>query len=389
MAISLPSTKLRRLASTFLRRFRDDQSGSVAIVFAVAASVATMLAGAAIDYSRGVGAQAKLQTAVDQALLAALQSPAGQQATQATAVLQAALSQSGMSVSWSQQPTVNADGSVSGAVTATLPTTALQIARINQMTLSASAKVKQSVIAAQSPANVTFTLTGASGWYWKQVDLFVHQPGAASNTLIASYVYQPTNLYSGGTGTVAAQFLTGPGGTMVSGAVDTPVSLGSTYDNAYLRMTVYSDGCGPGYAPQHPDFASNSSYWNPFVCMAVGSTWTSSSTKYVCSGGRCGYQTVTTTNTVSKTATPVYYATNDPTTSHNLFVNGVELPNNSTPAFFSLFNCGGTTSHDWEDTPWANPLPGSWSQQDIHFTVATTCASNSNIASTTAGVLLQ
>ena len=70
MAISLPSTKLRRLASTFLRRFRDDQSGSVAIVFAVAASVATMLAGAAIDYSRGVGAQAKLQTAVDQALLA-------------------------------------------------------------------------------------------------------------------------------------------------------------------------------------------------------------------------------------------------------------------------------------------------------------------------------
>lgn len=366
-------------ARRLCRRFLADESASIGISFAVTATAALMFVGAAIDYSNNVGGRAKLQSAVDAAVLAALQAPAASRVSAATAILQANLAQSGMNVSWSQQPTLGADGSITGAVTATLPTVALKIARINQMTFSASARAKIASVAMQSPANLTFTLTGATGWYWKQVDLYVHQPGAVSDTVVASYTYQPTSLFNQGTGTVSAKFLTGPGGSMVDGAVDTPVSIGATYDRAYLKMTVYSDGCGPGYAPQHPDFGGNTAYWSPFVCMAVGSTWTSSSTQYVCNRRSCGYQTTTTTNTVSKTAAPVYYSTDDPATAHNLFVNGVDLPNNVKPSFFSLFSCGQTTSHDWEDTPWADPLPGSWSQQDIHFSIATSCATNSNM----------
>ena len=377
---------LRRASLTF-RKFRHAESGSTSIIFAMSTTAVMFGVGAAVDYSRAVGGRARLQTAVDSAVLAAIQAPAAKRVTNATAILQANLAGSGITATWSTQPTLNTDGSVSATASATLPTTALGIGGITKVALTASAKAKLAVQAVQSPANVAFTLNGASGWYWKKVDLYTHQPNAAADTLIASYVYQPNSLTNGGTGTVSAQFLTGTGGTMAPGAVDAPVSLGSTYDRAYLVMTVYSDGCGPGYGPQHPDFGSNSAYWSPFACMAVGSTWTSSSTAW--NAQKQKYVTTTTTNTVSKTTQPVTYSTNDATTAHNLFVNKVELPNNVAPNFFALFTCGATTTHDWEDTPWANPLPGSWSQQDIHFTVATTCAGNVNISQTTMPTLTQ
>lgn len=375
-----------RLSLT-LRKFVREEKGSTALYFALTTSAIAFAVGAAVDYSRVVGGKSKLQAAVDSAMLAATQAPASQRVANATAILQANLAGSGISAWWSTPPTLNANGSISGAAAASLGTTSLGITGINSMSLSASATARLIQQTTQSPASVTFTLTGASGWYWKSVDLYTHQPGASTDTLIASYVYQPTNLNNGGTGTVSAQFTTGPGGTMVSGAVNTPVLLGSTYDKAYLVMTVYSDGCAPGYGPQHPDFGGNSSYWNPFVCMAVGSTWTSSSTSY--NSYQRQYVTTTTTNTVAKTTQPVLYSTNDSSTAHNLFVNSVELPNNVAPNFFSLFACGGTATHDWEDTPWANPLPGSWSQQDIHFTVTSTCATNVNISQATMPTLTQ
>jgi hypothetical protein len=374
-------------ASLTLRKFLRAESASTSIVFALSTTAVMFAVGAAVDYSRTVGGQARLQSAVDSAVLAAMQAPAAQRVSSATAILQANLAGTGISATWATQPALNADGSLSAVANASLHTTALGLAGINTITLSAAAKAKIVTQAVQSPANVAFTLTGASGWYWKKVDLYTHQPNAASDTLLASYIYQPTNLNNGGTGTVSAQFPTGTGGAMAAGDVGTQVSLGSTYDRAYLVMTVYSDGCAPGYGPQHPDFGGNSSYWSPFVCMAVGSTWTSSTTSY--NSYTHQYVTTTTTNTVSKTTQPVAYSTNDASTAHNLFVNSVELPNNVAPNFFSLFACGATATHDWEDTPWGNPLPGSWSQQDIHFTVSTTCAANVNISQSTMPTLAQ
>ncbi|MDE2363601.1 MAG: pilus assembly protein [Hyphomicrobiales bacterium] len=378
---------LRGRLSLTIGKFRSQESGAVAIYFALSMTAVAMTVGASIDYGRMVGGRERLQSAVDSAVLAAIQAPAANRVASATAILAANLAGSGLTASWTQSPTLNADGSVTAAAKVAMPTTALGIIGTKTMTLSAQATAKLAAKSVQSPTNVTFTLTGATGWYWKQVDLYTHQPGAASDALIASYTYQPTNLNNGGTGTSTAQFSTGPGGSMTSGAVDTPVSLGSTYDKAYLVMTVYSDGCGPGFGPQHSDYASNSSYWNPFTCMAVGSTWTSTSTTW--NSKKQKYVTTTTTYTVSKSAVPVYYSTDDATSAHNLFVNGVELPDNVKPNFFSLFDCSASTKHDWEDTPWANPLPGTWSQQDIHFTITATCGSNGNIAQGSAPALVK
>ncbi len=373
--------KIRESASLTLRKFGVDVQATTSIIFALSTTAVMFSVGAAIDYGRAVNNQTRLQAAVDSAVLAAIQAPAAQRVANATNILQANLAGSGVTANWTTQPTLNADGSITAAASGVMGTTALGIAGFTTMNLSASARAKITQQAVQSPANVAFTLTGASGWYWKQVDLYKHEPGAASDMLMASYIYQPTNLNSGGTGDVSAKFATGPGGTMVDGLVNTTVAMGSTYDNAYLVMTVLSDGCAPGYGPQHSDFGGNTSYWNPFVCMAVGSTWTSTRTVWDSKKGQ--YVTTTTTNTVSKTATPVYYRTTDPNTAHNLFVNGVELPNNVSTNFFSLFNCGQATTHDWEDTPWGNPLPGTWSQQDIHFTVVSICGSNANVANAT------
>ncbi|MCB1536447.1 MAG: hypothetical protein KDJ44_17480 [Rhodoblastus sp.] len=318
--------------------------------------VATMLAGASIDYGRSISMKQKLQAAVDAALLAAIQAPAAERGAVATHILNASLSATGISASWTQPPTTNADGSLTGTAQGRLSTVFMQIARIDTMTASASTTVDMP--SAQTASNVTFVLTGGYGWWWKRVDLYVHAVGATSDTLLASYVYQPVTLSAQngrGTGTTTANFAFGGG--MVAGPVDSPVSMGSSYDNAYLKMTVYSDGCGPGMA----GYATTSGSVTTQNCVASGTSVQTGVNRY----GQPTYTTYT------KTASPVAYGTNDASTARYLFVNGVQLPANSTPSIFTLLPCNQTSTHAWEDG-------GGWAQQDIFFNVATTCSTNAN-----------
>ena len=355
-----------------LHDFNREESGSVVMTFSLSLLAVMTLIGAAIDYSRLVGTTAKLQAAVDGAMLAAVKAPVSTRASVANSMLQSALSGSGIAASWSTPPTLNADGSLSGQATGTVKTALLGLANISQMSTTASATVKIATVSSSTPSSVVFTLTGAYGWYWKQVDLYVHQPGASSNTLVASYFYQPVNLgYSNGrgNGTVTAQFLTG--GVMVANAITTPVSLGSNYDNVFMQMTVYSDGCGPGMAPT----TSQSTTTTNYNCVASGSRLQTGTNRY----GQPTYTTYT------KTTTPVVYSTSDPSTAHNLFIGNpeVDLPNNAVPSIFTLLPCGQTVQHAWEDTPWANPLPSTWSTQDIFFNVqAGSCAVNTSYQTT-------
>ena len=357
------------IASFSKRGFASDTSGSTTAMFAVSAVAAMALMGAGIDYGRAVGAHAKLQNAVDQAMLAALQAPATTRLSVANSILNAALAGSGLSASWSIAPTVTANGALTGTATGTLSSVMNGLTGVTQLVTSATSTVAYSK--ASVPSNVVFALTGGYGWYWKEIDLFVHQPGASADTLLASYVYQPVDLSGGGgrgTGTLTANF--NINGVMTGNAVSTPVVLGSTYDNIYLKMTVYSDGCGPNMAPTTSQSGSTTNY----SCIASG-------TKVQTGENWWGQATYT---TYTKSASPAYYATNDPNTAHNLFIGNpeVDLPNNAVPSIFTLLPCGQTVQHAWEDTPWANPLPGSWSTQDIFFNVqATSCAQNANYQS--------
>jgi Flp pilus assembly protein TadG len=345
--------------------FRSNESGNVTIIFGFALVPLLLLLGGVADYARATRARGALQQAIDSATLAATSNM-----TRANILMQTELQKSiitGVSATF----TKNADGSVTGTATGSVASTILQLANVKSFPIGATSTASSPI---STPSSVEFTLTGAYGWYWKEVSLYVHTIGATSDTLLASYTYQPVDLSYGGSrgdGTVTAQFQNG--NTMAPGPVTTPVSLGSNYDNAYMTMTVYSDGCAPGYAPQTAQASSTTNY----TCVASGTSVTTGTGKHK------------TTTTYTKTATPVVYSTKSATTSHNLFVNGVDLPLNVTPTIFSVLPCGptpgtaATVTHAWEDTPYnasVGNAAGTWSQQDIFFSISNVCAVNVNYA---------
>jgi Flp pilus assembly protein TadG len=380
-AVSTRSFRARRSSARPIHcaDFRSDDRGSVAIAFSLATAAAAILVGVGIDYGRGIGAKQKLQTALDAAVLEAtaleaISTPAATRDSRAASVFAASLANSGLTGALNTPLSVDVNGSVSASATATLPTTALQLTRVNTVRVSANSQAVMSPQPAAAPSNVTFALTGYSGWYWKQVNLYIHNPGDAADTVLASYTYQPVNLASA-TGTASAQYFDALSGALGDSTNDVSraVSMGSTYDRAYLTMTVYSDGCAPGYAPSTSQSGGTTNY----QCVVSGTR--------VQTGTRNGSPVYT---TYTKTATPVVYSTNDASTAHNLFVGNSpatlsELPNNKRATIFQLARCSVSpvaTYQSWEDTPWGNPLPGSWSQQDIFFTVTTNaCALNANL----------
>ncbi len=345
------SGRIRLLVLAMQRK--DD--GVVAVLFALALLPIMLFVGAGVDFMRVDRARSELQQALDTATLAATANQSTAATINITNQVNASLLQNA-TASWEK----NADGSITGTADAQVPTTFLQLAHLDSIAIRATATATNQT--ARTPSTVIFTLTGAYGWYWKEVDLYVHTVGASSDTLLASYVYQPVDLgaQSGrGTGTTTAQFLSG--GDMVSGPVNTSISLGSNYDNAYLTMTVYTDGCGPGMAPT----TSQSSSTRNYACVE--------------SGKKVSRKTYT------KTATPVVYSTSDAAQSRNLFVNGVNMYSTTTaPSIMQLLPCAkgettATNTHAWEDTPYDGSLTGgSWSNQDVFFSIQTTCASNTN-----------
>lgn len=352
------SGKAQLLVHAMLRE--DD--GVVAVLFALVLLPIMLFVGAGVDFLRVDRAQSELQQALDTATLAATTNQSNAATINITNQPNTSLLQNA-TASW----TKNADGSITGTANAQVPTTFLQLAHLNSITVRASATATNQT--ARTPSTVIFTLTGAYGWYWKEIDLYVHTVGASKDTLLASYFYQPVDLSAQGgrgTGTTTAQFLSG--GAMVSGPVNTSVSPGSNYDNAYLTMTVYTDGCGPGMAPTTSQSGSTTTY----SCVASGTKVQTS--RY-------------SSTTYTKTATPVVYSTSNAAQSRNLFVNGVNMYSTTTaPSIMQILPCANgqttaTNTHAWEDTPYSGSLTGgSWSNQDIFFSVQTSCASNTNYA---------
>ncbi|WP_162009731.1 TadE/TadG family type IV pilus assembly protein [Methylocystis heyeri] len=322
------------------------------IMFALALLPVLLTIGGAVDYMRVGRAKSQLQQALDAATLAAATGNTGASALMRTNDTAGSLL-SNVSVSW----TNNSDGSVTGTATALVPTSFMKLAQINSISVGATATA--SIGSPQTASNVSFSLTAAYGWYWKQVDIYIHNVGTTGDTKLASYIYQPVNqsaLSGRGTGSTTAQFLSG--GAMVAGAINSAVTMGSAYDKAYLTMTVYSDGCGPGMV--------NSSSNSIVSCVSSG--------------------TKINGTTYTKTATPVIYSTADATQSRNLFVNGVNMYSpKAAPKIMQILPCAisgtatTTNTHAWEDTPYSGSInTGSWATQDIFFTVQTGCAANAN-----------
>jgi len=112
---------------TFFRTFRSfapDRRGNVAIMFALSASVLTIGLAGAVDYSHASSVRSKMQEALDTAVIAGEKASAS--GTQSAALTTAAEVFSGnfaaVSTSATSTFTFNADGSLSGSASYTMPT---------------------------------------------------------------------------------------------------------------------------------------------------------------------------------------------------------------------------------------------------------------------------
>lgn len=327
---------VRRIRVSELRKIRAfamSERGSVALAFGLMAMTLVLGAGAAIDLMRASNYRGQLQAAADAAALAGVAARGASRASVADTVLQSNLAGSG--VSGSGAWTTNADGSFTGTVAGQVKTLFMKIARINDINVAATATA--GLVNEISPTSVTFTLNYAKGFYWKKVTLWTHTPGDAGDTLRATYIYQPDDLRGEGSGST-----TGPLGSAIT--------LGTNYDSAHLEMEVSPDGCAPGYAPEHPEaLAGDTNYLHPFTCVPVGQ------------------------NSAVKTVTTYTLKTNDPATADHLFIDGTQLSKGATAAVSSLFKCGGSVTHMWEDmldyVSGADGNSGAWATQDIRFIV--------------------
>lgn len=128
----------------WLRRWRRDRSGNVAILFALALVPVLGLIGAAIDFSRAHLAQTKMQGALDAAVLAAasgIQRTDEERIQTAKDIFAADLQSSGLGVIATPNVVIEADGTVKGSVSSTLPSVLLGVLGIDTMGIGADAEV--------------------------------------------------------------------------------------------------------------------------------------------------------------------------------------------------------------------------------------------------------
>jgi len=119
----------------FVSRFRRQSAGSVVPMFAIAIIPVFGLAGAALDYSRANDTRDKMQTALDAAVLAGAHDDTANWSNVALNVFNSTFQGKGSSAG---TPTfkLNADGTFSGSVSGTAPTSMLGILGMSNINVS-------------------------------------------------------------------------------------------------------------------------------------------------------------------------------------------------------------------------------------------------------------
>lgn len=381
-------------------KFFKNRDGNVAVIFALVLVPVMGLLGAAIDYSRGAQAHARMRSALDAAALAAAASTDAERTSVGQSYLASNLQSSEISGVRSSF-VMNADGALTAKASGSINTYVTGVIGVKSMPISASVTVGS---VATPPKELTFTAIAAQGWYWKQVDLIIQNAGTTEETTLASYVYQPLSQTTI-PGTLTAKYNDGLGNMVVDG-LSKKLIFPANYQNLYLKMTVYPDGCGPGMVPAHNSTSKS------FKCAVAGASYTKTT--------NANGKTVTTpAKEAQKAVNPDIYTTNpkvttSATSAHNLFVQDMSatsvanniltngklvknatingstykmamIPNGQTPTVFDILPCPSPPNglmQQWEDTTWngkGSSPPPSWAAQDFTFNVKShLCASNTN-----------
>lgn len=374
-----------------IRALFKDKRGSAAIIFSVALVPMVAMIGAATELGGISADKTRLQSAADSAALGAAgqiasmasSSSIQQQASGAVAsfVPNATISEFHMCTSTSADCSTSDRGTLSPGQVYTKAQYVRPLVFGGFLRLvggSTTTTITATSVAMQafSATQATFTPLGAKGWYFKVISLWVHRPGASTDTRLASYVYQPQYLYQNGTVNLPNGTTVSDGGKGTTTSYDangnivpsgTAVSLGS-YDNAYLIEQVSFSPCPPGQ--------SNLNSKDPVSCGANGKAGaayvppTSGSPPTVSTGTSCSS---TSTASHNSNAFDLITSTADAATACFLYIGGKQLTPNVKPSVFTILPCSGSGSNSagiyaWEDG-------GGWATQDFFFTVSTSCQS--------------
>lgn len=372
-----------------LRALLKDKRGSAAIIFSIALVPMVAMIGAAMELGGISADKTHLQSAADSAALGAAgqiasgtnSSSIQQQASGAIAafVPNATISEFHVCTLTSADCSTSDRGTLSPGQVYTKARYVrplvfggfLQLVGSSKTTTLTATSV---AMQAYSATQATFTPLGAKGWYFKVISLWVHRPGASSDTRLASYVYQPVYLYQNGSVTLPNGTTVSDGGKGTTTSYDangnivpagTAVSLGS-YDNAYLIEQVDFSPCPPGQ--------TNLSSKDPVVCGANGKAGaayvppTTGGPPTVSTGTSCSS---TSTSSNNANAFDLITSTADASTACFLYIGGKQLTPNVKPSVFTILPCSGSGSNSagvyaWEDG-------GGWATQDFFFTVTTSC----------------
>jgi len=156
-----------------LRKFGQDQKGTIASVFALASIPLMLASGAAVDYSRATQSRVKLQTSVDNAAMKALMTPQHLRGATVGAIM-------ARHDAFSPQLGLSGDeNEVTVVAQATVNTTILSAVRIETMSISARARAMKMfeglppcILALNNSASNTITFAGTSDFQAK--DCVVH-----------------------------------------------------------------------------------------------------------------------------------------------------------------------------------------------------------------------
>lgn len=310
-------------------------------MFALSLIPIMLLVGGAIDYQRAVNARGRMQAALDSATLAGAKGASAQERYEIAAKFFTVNAESVGAESISASFGDNADGTFGGSATGTVKTTVMAIATVPSLQVRVNSAAAYSTTPTGTvPVSLTFVAKRATGWYYKEVTLFTHYPGDATDTKVASWVYQPTNLET------ASGTVTGP--------LNTPIAIGGNYDNLYLTMLVSPDGCGAGQTPTDPNAFKGATPYNTtnFTCSPESPSNPKNNHMFV-------------------------FATNDPATVGHVFVDGVKQTAGSSYSLSQFVRCEKLFTQAWEDT-YDDDGSAPWSDQDFVFDVTGgSCAANS------------
>lgn len=298
-----------------LMRLRD---GNFGMITALVAIPLVLSVGVALDYTNASSEREHLQALADSAALAGGGQYDGTNASVAISTAQSILKSYAEKLPAGTTYDVKLDGQ-SLSVTMDSASTNAFMGIVGRGTTDIG--VVSTAISPMKPKKITFVPTKAQGWYYKKVSIIVVRPKSTAEEVVGTVTYQPTTQADGGQGTMVV-------------SPQTTLELGD-YAALILKMEIKNDGCG------------------------LNQKATVSNSKVTCSAS----------NRNADRTYNLTLRTDNPDTTHYLFVDGVQLPQGVTSPLESILECGKTSNHAWEDG-------GGWARQDFFYTATSYCAPN-------------